>query len=73
MSYGVYDTQIEQRLIAKLRAAIEDRSAAVLTGLPPDYAAYRYECGKLDGLQDAVDMLGQVRSEIFGGNQKEKN
>lgn len=71
MALPVFDSQFEARLTKKITLAMQGFGETVVAGRCPDHAEYRYECGRLEGLRLAREFMDEVRSDLFGGTERD--
>lgn len=71
MVLPVFDTQFETGLSKKLTAAMDDIAATVVGGKCPDHTEYRYDCGRMEGISIALELMYEVRHELLGRGEKD--
>lgn len=62
-----FDINLEKLVREKLQQAIADKTAAVMGGQLQDHAAYRYNCGVVQGYYQALDFVAEALDEIQKG------
>lgn len=55
---------LDYALQKELEEYRDSRAQVVLLGDLPDYAAYRYQCGEIRGIQMAIDCLVALRERL---------
>jgi len=76
MAAITFNEALEDHFKRKVRKLINEKGVSVSDGMMPDFAAYKYHCGIIKGLQDALEALDESVSELQTagrGEDAEKN
>ena len=76
MAAQTFNDALEDHYKRKIRNLINQKGISVAEGMMPDFAAYKYNCGIIKGLQDALEALDESTKELQTagrGDDAEKN
>lgn len=59
-----FSNLFDETLRKKLEAEITELQRMLGEGNAPDYAAYRYEAGRIEGLASAIAFCDEVQTEL---------
>jgi hypothetical protein len=72
MAQQTYDTFWQNRFARHLEAEMEREANIICTGNVIDHADYKYRVGVIKGLQNAIDAIDEVNTEIKKMEEKKK-
>ena len=62
MTYG--DSRLAEGMAQELASIMDEKAAALASGAAQDFAAYRYECGIIEGMRIALFTLESVKKKL---------
>ena len=57
-------SQFAARLEKRVRERVQSLASSIASGEAPDYPAYKYHCGEIKGLEEALLIADEVEQEF---------
>jgi hypothetical protein len=64
---GTFRERLADVAATRINATIENERNTLAAGNLPDHATYRYHCGRIKGLEIALDVIDEVLTELQKG------